>query len=281
MNIWGNIFTSLKEALFPTKCLICGTFYDLEEHHDKNHCEGKFMDATVLMYSPNDIFQKLMNTFLCSACTAGFTNIESPICPVCGIVFESREGEDHVCGECILSPKRFRIARAVGVYDRTLMAVLHYFKYKGKIQLARPLGQLLFWAFTQNWNEKEIELIVPVPLHTKRLRKRGFNQAFLLIRNWALYAEMADIELDHLNIRKDILSRNRWTEPQTGLSRNRRMSNIKNAFNIEDSSKVIEKSVLLVDDVYTTGATADECTKTLLQSGAKHVDVLTLARAMR
>ncbi len=281
MNIWGDIFTSLKEALFPTRCLICGTFYDLGEHHDKDHCEGKFMDATVLMYSPNDIFQKLMNTFLCPACTAGFENIESPICPVCGIMFESREGEDHICGECILAPKRFRIARAVGVYDRTLMVVLHYFKYKGKIQLARPLGQLLFCAFTQNWNEKEIELIVPVPLHTKRLRKRGFNQAFLLIRNWALYAEMADIELDHLNIRRDILSRNRWTEPQTGLSRYRRMSNIKNVFNIKDSSKVIEKSVLLVDDVYTTGATADECAKTLLQSGAKHVDVLTLARAIR
>ena len=279
--MWGNIFTSLKEALFPTRCLVCGTFYDIGKHHDKDHFESKIMDAMVLMYSPNDIFQKLMNTFICPACKAGFANIESPICPVCGIMFESREGEDHVCGECILSPKRFRITRAVGVYDRTLMAVIHCFKYKGKIQLARPLGQLLFCAFTQNWNEKEIELIIPVPLHAKRLRKRGFNQAFSLIRDWVLYAKMADMEIDNLNIRRDILSRNRWTEPQTGLNRNRRMSNIKNAFNIKDSSKVIEKSILLVDDVYTTGATADECAKTLLQGGAKNVDVLTLARAMR
>ena len=281
MNFLGNIFASLKEALFPTRCLVCGTFYDLGEHYAMDRCEGKFLDATLLMNRPNDSFQKLMHRFLCAACTAGFVNIESPICPVCGIMFKSREGEDHICGECILSPKSFRIARAAGVYDQTLMAVIHYFKYKGKIQLARPLGKLLFCAFTQYWNKKEIELIAPVPLHSKRLRKRGFNQAFFLVRDWAVYAETAGMALDHLTIDRDILSRNRWTEPQTGLNRKHRMSNIRNAFNITDASKVIEKNVLLVDDVYTTGATAEECAKTLLQSGAKHVDVLTLARAMR
>lgn len=246
-----------------------------------DRCEGKFMDATFLMYRPNESFHNLMRKFLCEACAAGFEDIESPICPVCGIMFKSREGEDHICGECILSPKSFRIARAVGVYDQTLMEVLHYFKYKGRIQLARPLGQLMFSAFRQYWYDKDIELIVPVPLHSRRLRKRGFNQAFFLVRDWGVYAEKAGMTRTPLIIDRDILSRNRWTEPQTGLNRKHRMSNIINAFNINDSSKVIEKNVLLVDDVYTTGATAEECAKTLLQSGAKHVDVLTLARAMR
>jgi predicted amidophosphoribosyltransferase len=83
-----------------------------------------------------------------------------------------------------------------------------------------------------------------------------------------------------LYMERDLLVRNRWTEPQTGLGRKQREANIKNAFSVTDASTLNDKNVLLIDDVYTTGATVDECAKVLLRSGAKHVDVLTLARAM-
>ena len=123
-------------------------------------------------------------------------------------------------------------------------------------------------------------MVIPVPLHVKRLKKRGFNQSFLLVKDWGFYAKTFDIEFSHMQFNRHLLVRNRWTEPQTGLDRKKRKTNIKNAFRIRDVEKMNGKRVLLVDDVYTTGATADECSKVLLGAGATQVDVLTLARAM-
>ena len=90
--------------------------------------------------------------------------------------------------------------------------------------------------------------------------------------------KIASYRLPHLE--RGVLLRQRWTEPQTGLGRKARINNIKDAFEIYDSAKIHQKHILLVDDVYTTGATANECSKTLLSSGAEQVDVLTLARAL-
>jgi len=195
-------------------------------------------------------------------------------------MFKSREGEDHICGDCIESPKRFRIARASGAYVQTFMEVIHCFKYKEKIHLARPLGKLLFSTFVRYWNIDNIDIVIPVPLHKKRLRKRGFNQAFLLIKNWEDIAGFLNIEIPYIQKEDDIFIRSGWAEPQTGLGRKKRMTNIKDVFSVKNSYKIVDKSILLVDDVYTTGATADECARVLLHCGAKQVDVLTLARAM-
>jgi ComF family protein len=161
------------------------------------------------------------------------------------------------------------------------VGLIHNFKYNGKIQLAKPLGAFLFAAFIHYWDICSIDLIIPVPLHIKRLRKRGFNQTFLLIRDWFRIAEDLNIKLSGIQIEKDLLVRNRWTKPQTGLNRKNRLTNIKNAFRIIDPEKVEKKRVLLVDDVYTTGATVNECAKVLLNAAALKVEVLTLARAGR
>jgi ComF family protein len=195
-------------------------------------------------------------------------------------MFKSRQGEDHVCGECLESPKRFEIARSVGIYENTLMDAIHCFKYKGKIQLARPFGILLFASFINYWNANSIDLIVPVPLHRKKLKTRGFNPSFLLVRGWELFVDELSIEMPKIPVVRDVLTKIKWTEPQTGLMRKKRLANVKNAFGIQGSSKIAGKRILLVDDVYTTGATANECSKALLRGGAGRVDVLTLARAM-
>jgi ComF family protein len=202
------------------------------------------------------------------------------MCSECGVVFKSREGEDHVCGECLDSPKRFGIARSPGIYEQTLMAAIHGFKYRGKIQLARPFGMLLFTAFISFWEKNSVDLIIPVPLHVKKFRMRGFNPSFLLVRDWATIAAMLNDELPDIPVARDVLERRRWTEPQTGLGRKKRLTNVKNAFSVNDHSIIAGKRILLVDDVFTTGATANECAKVLLKGGAEHVDVLTLARAM-
>ncbi len=263
----------LKEALFPSKCMGCGSFFHpSRDAAQRNNSSAKAYEWETMT------FEKVMAPFLCSDCLCNFLPVESPLCSVCGFVFKSREGNDHICGNCIEHPKRFGKARALGIYDKTLMEVVHSFKYKEKLQLARPLEELLFSVFVRNWNIDDFDLVVPVPLHVKRFRKRGFNQAYLLVRDWPEIA--GKFKSGNFDIGQDALYRTAWTEPQTGLGRKKRMENIKGAFSVGDESKVNGKRVLLVDDVYTTGATVDECAKAILGGGAVSVDVLTLARAV-
>jgi len=271
---------ALKAAFFPAKCLACRSFFYPEAKQGRCLFEKGFQNEPLFVSSQKAIFEGLMAPFLCTTCSADFFPVESPFCSSCGIMFKSREGDDHFCGECLGSPKRFNIARAPGIYDHALLDVIHLLKYRGKIQLARPLGMLLFFSFIALWDEKRIDVVIPVPLHVKRLKKRGFNQALLLVMDWGFYAKTFNIELSHMHVESHLLARNRWTEPQTGLDRKKRKANIKNAFRVRDAEKLNGKRVLLVDDVYTTGATADECAKVLLGAGAGQVDVLTLARAM-
>ena len=133
------------------------------------------------------------------------------------------------------------------------------------MQVAKPLGQILFNALTRFFSEKKIDFAVPVPLHPRKFRTRGFNQAYLLMHKWP-------------DIAKSKFPWSRNTKPQTGLDRKKRLSNIKGAFHLKDPSKIIGKSILIVDDVMTTGATVNECAKVLMKGGAKEVNVLTLAR---
>ncbi len=298
-NILIRAAKSVNEAFFPTRCLVCESFFHhgQPQNDDVKTCPAganisnispKLFAKNVLATSNEDsylgnsttIFEMLLAPFLCPACLTGFLPVESPMCSRCGVVFKSREGEDHVCGECLDSPKRFGIARSPGIYEQTLMAAIHCFKYRGKIQLARPFGMLLFTAFISFWEKNSVDLIIPVPLHVKKFRMRGFNPSFLLVRDWATIAEMLNDELPDIPVARDVLERRRWTEPQTGLGSKKRLTNVMNAFSINDLSKIVGKRVLLVDDVFTTGATANECAKVLLKGGAEHVDVLTLARAM-
>jgi ComF family protein len=194
--------------------------------------------------------------------------------------FKSRQGQDHRCGECIISPKKFRMARAPLVYEPIMTEVIHCFKYRGKIQLAQPLGELLLTAFMLFWDKDSIDAIVPVPLHPKRLRNRGFNQAYLLIRDWPSMAASRFFDPLPWRIERDVLIRKVPTGPQTALGRSDRAVNIKNAFELTGQEKITDKRILLIDDVYTTGATASECAQLLLNRGAQQVDVLTLARAV-
>jgi len=294
-NIFPRIINSFSIAFFPSQCMVCGTSSHSNCSQRLSLPKKKFKDKNypswddVKDFHERDIgsclngdfkFARLFSSCLCPSCLALYVPVESPVCTKCGIMFKSREGHDHLCEDCIKEPKRFEIARAPGIYDQSLKKAIHSFKYKGKIQMARPFGMFLFTFFNRFWDMKNIDLILPVPLHLKRLRARGFNQAYLLVRNWKRLAMDLKIEMPDITISRNVLLRSRWTEPQTGLGRKKRMKNIKNAFKVVDCSMIEEKRILLVDDVFTTGATVNECAKTLMDGGAKRVDVLTLARAM-
>jgi ComF family protein len=158
------------------------------------------------------------------------------------------------------------------------MHVIHQYKYKGKTQLAEPLGRILFYQFISAFDPQSVDYVIPVPLHMKRMRKRGFNQSYLLVNRWDEWMKNIDPSWEG-RVDRHILVRHRWTEPQTGLGRKNRKKNMKGAFGLTQPVSVVNKRILLVDDVFTTGATVDECAGLLLKAGAEAVDVLTLARA--
>ncbi|MCK4389529.1 MAG: ComF family protein [Desulfobacterales bacterium] len=246
------------DAIFPPRCLICRAFYDSRQ-------------TTTGTGSPDRV-TSLIAPYFCESCRKGITPIASPYCSRCCLPFVSREGDNHTCSECLLEKRHFRRARAFGVYEGCLMEAIHRFKYGKKTSLSRPLSALARETFFQFWDTNTVDVLIPVPLHVKRLRERGFNQAHLLIRRWA---KQEGIPFDALT-----LSRSRWTEPQTTLSRPERQKNIKGAFSLRSVEKIKGQKILLVDDVYTTGATVNECARVLMKAGAEFVDVLTLARAV-
>jgi len=290
-----RIATAFKDALLPTRCMVCGSFYrsagggsDTQYQIDGGDGSGGDMDQTEFAdsirypcrMSASPPYQMYLKPFLCPACLGGFRPVRSPICTACGLMFKSRESADHVCGECARHPKKFKVARASGVYTPGFIEIVHQFKYKGKIQLAKPLGALLFTEFLHYWDNDAIDLILPVPLHKKRFRQRGFNQAYLLVNDWDNLSRARSLWPWRAAIEINVLVRSKKTAPQTGLNRADRLRNIKDAFKVHRPDIIKDKRVLLVDDVYTTGATVNECARVLANSGAKRVDVLTLARAI-
>lgn len=247
--------TSLEDALFPGKCLACGLLF----HRGTNNRTQAADLSTALA------------GYFCPHCRRQWTAVTSPLCHRCGVVFNSREGEDHLCGNCLEHLGAFAKARAVGIYDQSLRNAIQALKFNAMVSLAAPLGRLLYQTFQQHWHD-DIDLIAPVPLHRQRFRHRGFNQAYLLIAGWQLYGDAVIV--------RDLLVRHRATTPQTGLDRRQRYINIRNAFTIRRPGQSTGRRVLLVDDVMTTGATANACARVLINDGARRVDVLTLARAL-
>jgi ComF family protein len=197
--------------------------------------------------------------------------IMTPLCLVCGIPFAGA-GNDHVCGACSTSPPRFDAARAALAYEGVGRDLIHSFKYRNKTHLRRPLALLTLERVSEFIRSRRSDLIMPVPLHRKKLSNRGFNQAVLL---GEIISQRLEMPLDRHNLR-----RIRWTEPQVNLAAGDRRANVKGAFAIHDAELVKGCRVLLVDDVLTTGSTVDECAKVLKAAGAVDVAVITVARAL-
>ncbi|WP_319526209.1 ComF family protein [uncultured Desulfosarcina sp.] len=252
------LLAAIANALFPARCMGCGQLFRRQALAKVD--ENQEPDAG-----------RALADYFCPACSGQWTAVTSPLCSRCGMVFKSRVGPDHFCGRCLERPGAFTRARAAGVYDGSLRLAIQALKFKGHTRLANPLGRLLYKTYRRYWPVGDIDLIAPVPLYRRRFRRRGFNQAFLLVKAWPLAGKAVVV--------RDLLARNRATPPQTGLDRRQRRINIKNAFCVSRPGESAGKRILLVDDVLTTGATAEACAAALLKDGAKRVDVLTLARA--
>lgn len=239
----GSYLSSLLDLLFPPLCHSC----------------------RALLANPGKVN-------LCPACIAAAPPITSPLCSCCGRPFATVAGADHLCGSCTLAPPPFTAARAALLYTGTTRELIHGFKYSHKVILRRPLG-LLAAPYLDNFvTAFAADVMVAVPLHSERLRQRGFNQAVLL---GEIFSQRWGIPLLRNNLR-----RTKRTEPQINLAASARAENVKGAFALAEPAGLAGKRVLLVDDVYTTGSTVKECALTLGRGGAAAVAVVTIARAI-
>ncbi|NVN91035.1 MAG: ComF family protein [Desulfuromonadales bacterium] len=208
---------------------------------------------------------------ICSSCRELMPVPSHPLCTVCGAPFAGA-GDDHPCSSCLRDPPAFNAARAALIHDGPGRSLIHAFKYNAKTYLRRPLALLTVENLADFVVPRCPDLIAPVPLHVKRLRSRGFNQALLvgelLAREW------------RIPLHRQAMKRVRWTEPQINLAAELRRGNVKGAFSVPDASLVAGKRVLLVDDVFTTGSTVAECSKVLKRAGAAEILVVTVTRAL-
>ncbi len=206
---------------------------------------------------------------LCAQCLGRLTPREAGFCPACGLLHGQPDSLPHLCASCLDKPPAWEHMYFHGPYDSLLGELLRAYKFKA----ALGLGELLQTLAVETFFLREYALpdvIVPVPLHTRRLLHRGYNQSLELGR-------MLSRRLGR-PLAPDGLRRVRATVPQVALERENRLHNVHGAF--QASGRVVSsRRVLLLDDVMTTGSTLQECTRVLLLEGASAVDILVLARA--
>ena len=229
----------LLNFLFPPQCLICNS-------------------------------QVSAQGTLCLTCWQNVQFITEPYCVCCGYPFDFTLGKDALCGECLREMPLFAHARSVFRYNEHSRALVLKLKYADQAHLAGVYGTWL-----ANFGKDVItasDLIIPVPLHYWRFVGRRYNQSALLA--FALKKRTG------LPVLPDGLRRIRATKPQPGLTRKQRQKNVAGAFAVSARAapEIRGKTVLLIDDVMTTSATIEQCTKVLLSAGAMHINVLTLAR---
>lgn len=207
--------------------------------------------------------------WICSTCRADIRPVTDPKCETCSHSYPGMD-EHRSCANC--GDRQFYFDTAVGVMQGrgVLRDLIHHFKYGHAAWLAEPLAELLAEGLDdQRLVDRTFDGIVPVPLHPKRQREREYNQAELLAR------EMG--RKTGLSVR-NVLQRTRYTVTQTHFDRQQRMQNLREAFSLRQNASVLGLNLLLVDDVFTTGSTLDECARVLISAGAETVCALTLAR---
>ncbi len=209
----------------------------------------------------------------CARCWATIAPLTQPRCARCDRPFVSpvatEFSPDHHCQTCLERPPSYTKAWTLYPYLPPLQDAIRLLKYNARPSLAEPLARLMLAALPPSLS---IDLIMPVPLHPRRLREREFNQALLLADRLraALHAPVV-----YTNLVRVLPA-----AAQTSLSRKERLRNLRGAFAVRTPAEVAGKRIVLVDDVFTTGATVNECAKTLRKSGSGDVFVLTLARTM-
>ncbi len=212
---------------------------------------------------------------MCDSCLASIRPTGCRTCAVCGERLES-EFAEGICGMCRRVEPHFTKAAAYGAYDGGLREMVHILKYDHVRPAARVLGRMLAEVLDdlRPAFADRLPLVVPVPLHSSRLRERGFNQSEEIARV-ALKLRPA------FQMSTRVLVRRRATASQIGLTRHQRRANLRGAFEVIAPELISARDVVLVDDVFTTGTTVSECARVLRRSGASRVFIATVARVLK
>lgn len=208
----------------------------------------------------------------CGECFAKLRLIEDPCCMACGAPFSFPTEADTRCPTCLVTPPNYDRARAALVYDATSAPLISALKFNDQwANLERYVAQMLRAGAPLM---EGVDLLVPVPLHWRRLMTRKFNQSALLAFGLS--------ERTGTPCMPNLLQRVRYTKPQMRMKREERLKNVKRAFAVRPGKEEMlrNKIVLLIDDVVTTGATVNACAAALKQAGAKEVRVLALAKTV-
>jgi ComF family protein len=238
-----NLLASLLNLVLPDDCRLCGQA--LQDFTRIPVC------ATCLA-AP----QAMVAEHFCAKCRTPFLS-EHPL------------DEDGVCGLCRHGFTDFDAAYCYGAYEGKLRDLIHLLKYQRIEPLAKPLANLLVKALPL---DQRFDCIIPMPIHWFRRMSRGFNQAEVIAKPLAAYMSLPMVKA---------LRRTRYRPPQVGLTNAQRRDNVRGVFGVRKAEQVAGLRVLLVDDVFTTGASASACAAALKRAGAKHVSLLTLARVDR
>jgi len=215
---------------------------------------------------------RLADLGFCASCWCELGFIEAPLCDRLGIPFDYNPGDGIVSAAALAYPPAYARARAVVRYDDVARALVHRFKYKDALDAAPLLGAMMKRSGRHLFADSDI--VIPVPLYRSRLWWRRYNQAAILANEIAAQTG--------LGYEPQLLERTRKTKSQVGLSARQRRRNVSGAFAINESAfeRISGKRVLLIDDVITTGATIESCSKALLNGGAEVVNVLAFARVV-
>ncbi len=240
----NDVFLALKNLFLPAFCRECGIRILTEE-----------------------------NLYFCADCWAKIEFIREPKCPRCGRPHPRRVGfepvENYICSDCSGQKQWVDQVHAAGLHTGVLRTAIHLLKYRKKRQLAAPLANLLFERVLARVDLESYDALVPVPLHHKRQRERGYNQT-----------ELVGVQLCRLQNKlgmEPLLRRVINTPSFSMLGGEERRSLIRKAFAVVPGADIRGKRILLIDDVVTTGATSNECAKTLRKKGAEKIDVVALA----
>ncbi len=230
-----------------------------------------------LLYPPRcEACGRLQRDPICDECAAAIELIQPPVCETCGEPFDPRAQAAPKCAQCRQGGRRaFSVARSAAYYDGGLADAIRRFKYHGQMVLGKPLAQIMVEALQNgpgaDLGAETVDVVCAVPLHESRLRERGFNQSEVLAE---LVAEAIGKPL------KSLLRRTRATLPQVELPAASRAANVRGAFEARLQEVIEGQRVLLIDDLFTTGATLTESARALRGAGAAEVRIFALARAL-
>jgi len=208
---------------------------------------------------------------ICSDCRADIFFLRHPVCRICGKELGGDKGREYLCGDCLRGVPPYTLARSVVRYSAPIQKLLHGLKYGKDTSVMPGIGEIVSCFDISPFYH--CDYVMPVPLHPRRLRQRGLNQSVLLAK--IFFRKQAETVLN-----SDSLLRIKNTAPQTTLGGRLRRKNLRGAFMLVDRVNIAGSTVCLVDDVFTTGTTASECSRVLLRHGVREVRVMTLARVI-